>query len=187
MDEEVIHHFTSDQKLQWWGYGEWVEEPDEVNFDHMGLHCKVIRVSAEEPYAKKFHMFGGYLCGYVKIPEFHPFYGKKDIFNFDIDVHGGITCCSDSLFEGYWIGFDCAHSNDSVPSMEKLRKTLPELKEMDQRRKNLFEQFKLDSIDSIWNQTYKNIEFVKAQCKSMAKQVKQAETAAPLVEETPKD
>src|SRR6266852_4741278 len=114
------HLFTSDEKLSWWGYGEWVEEPDEVTFEHMGFACRVIRVAQQEPYIKEVCVFGGHLCGYVNIPVNHPMFSKK-YDEIDVDVHGGLTW-SEMEKGGYWIGFDCAHSGDYCPSLENNRK-----------------------------------------------------------------
>lgn len=33
-EENSKHLLTSDEKIKYWGYGEWVEEPDEVFFTH---------------------------------------------------------------------------------------------------------------------------------------------------------
>lgn len=59
---------------------------------------------------------GGVLawCGYVKIPETHPYHNKNfdDIDN-DINVHGGFTGGDD---EGR-IGFDTCHYGDQYPCM----------------------------------------------------------------------
>lgn len=32
-----VHFHSSDQKIKWFGYGEWAEEPDEVTFEHLGI------------------------------------------------------------------------------------------------------------------------------------------------------
>ncbi len=57
----------------------------------------------------------GFRCGYVKIPEGHPWYGK-DYFDIpEVGVHGGLTYSDkDGLeyLQGFWIGFDCAHCFD---------------------------------------------------------------------------
>ena len=70
----------------------------------------------------------GHLCGYVKVPKGHPYYGK-DYDSMDIDCHGGLTYATmhtgdpdiritkKNNFEkyfskGFWIGFDYAHSGD---------------------------------------------------------------------------
>jgi hypothetical protein len=53
----------------------------------------------------------GYRCGYVKIPEGHPWY-KKDCDEVNANVHGGLTYGADEG-DGWWIGFDCAHLGDA--------------------------------------------------------------------------
>lgn len=86
------------------------------------------------------HPTMGHLCGYVKVPRNHPWYArlmKKRVrrawsrkYSFgatghdalhNVNVHGGVTwsghlptCRQD---RGYWVGFDCAHYDDFVPSM----------------------------------------------------------------------
>ena len=73
------------------------------------------------------------LCGYVKLPENHPYIGL-DLYDithvnnplYELDVHGGVTfadCIGDGYATGfgcahvgdYAIGFDCAHAGDYVP------------------------------------------------------------------------
>lgn len=66
------------------------------------------------------------LCGYVILPENHPYTGI-DLYDDDdkntlykLDVHGGVTF-TDYVEDGYEhagdyvIGFDCAHAGDYVP------------------------------------------------------------------------
>jgi hypothetical protein len=61
----------------------------------------------------------GYRCGYVKVEPGHPWHGKgyDDI---NCDVHGGLTfaepdkpCDKGGPDNGWWVGFDCAHSHDA--------------------------------------------------------------------------
>lgn len=63
----------------------------------------------------------GFRCGYVRVPEDHPAYGKP-YDEIPISVHGGLTF-SDLIEDpeeraqkfpkaGYWIGFDCGHCFD---------------------------------------------------------------------------
>ncbi|MDK7716057.1 hypothetical protein [Aerococcus urinae] len=62
------------------------------------------------------------LCGYVAIPISHPLY-LYNLSTENLEVHGGIT------YEGFlkgdknfwYIGFDCGHSWDFIPSFEKYR------------------------------------------------------------------
>ncbi len=89
----------------------WFEDP---------FWCRILRVQ---------HF--GHLCGYVYIPEKHPYFGKMyntgdDDCTFDAP-HGGITCCHPNTMEEnpdiakqsivkWWrLGFDCMHWNDDPP------------------------------------------------------------------------
>lgn len=67
---------------------------------------------------------GSHRCGYVGVPQEHPWYGLG--YDHDalvhIEVHGGLTYAdgdsdypaeSDGL---WWFGFDCAHSGDGLLS-----------------------------------------------------------------------
>lgn len=67
----------------------------------------------------------GYRCGYVRIPQGHPWHGKDydDVRTTDgdyPDVHGGLTfaepdadCGTDGADDAWWLGFDCAHAGDA--------------------------------------------------------------------------
>jgi hypothetical protein len=71
--------------------------------------------------------------GYVKISSNHPSYGKP-YDEFDVMVHGGVTYSEEVVgdfhgSEGYWIGFDTAHSGDSTERWPK-RSVLEETKEL---------------------------------------------------------
>lgn len=160
-----LHRYHSDSKLAWFGYGEWVEEPDEITFEHDSFTCKVIRIVKFE---NSHDAFGGHLCGYVKIPKDHPWHGKgyDDI---ETNVHGGLTFCGDHLFDGsddYWVGFDCAHSDDICPSIVK---HTGELYEKDPEYKRLTD--KLPRIMGLLP-TYKNIAYAISECKSLAERAK---------------
>ena len=65
--------------------------------------------------------FIGYRCGYIKLEPDHPWYGIEETNNINARVHGGITfseadlaCNKSGEDNGWWIGFDCAHSGDAV-------------------------------------------------------------------------
>lgn len=161
-----------------WPQGPWTDEPDEETFEHAGLACRIIR-----------HSRGGHLCGYVRVPEGHPLYGKgySDVvpdsiresaqaalhsplgkrgiisaFTCDpeapridilFDVHGSLTF-SDELHgvEGHWFGFDCAHAGDLQPCCEY--------------------SFGDDC-------EYRDIEYVRAECRSLAEQLAAVAATAP--------
>ncbi len=155
------HKFTSDEKLTWWGTGEWVEEVDYLEFEYKGFDCLIRRMACQDGPKGK-HIFGGYLCGYVKIPESHNEFGKIDNFESDLDVHGGVTF-SEFIENNFFIGFDCAHSGDYHPSMEKFKKENPFKSPFDL-------QVKFKRYD-IFIRTYKNINFCIEQCKLLVDQL----------------
>lgn len=165
-DIEILneeHLYDTDLKLKHLGYGEWVEEVDILQFNYKGYFCEVYRIFAKEPYAKEEAYFGGHLCGYVKIPENHSCYNKH-YFNIDIDCHGGLTF-SKNTEDGYMIGFDCGHLNDYVPSLKNCKKS------KDQLLEEIFptpEEFKNSAI---FYETYRNVNFVIEECKSIVDQL----------------
>lgn len=62
--------------------------------------------------------YGTHPCGYVEIPEGHPYYNVH-YDNLDIRCHGGLTFNDKLAFEGiaygkYCIGWDYAHVGDYV-------------------------------------------------------------------------
>ncbi|MBO0887470.1 hypothetical protein J2P12_00055 [Candidatus Bathyarchaeota archaeon] len=61
----------------------------------------------------------GSRCGYVRVPPSHPAHGKN-YDDVDVSVHGGLTfaelepCVEHEDGQGWWLGFDCAHSGDAM-------------------------------------------------------------------------
>lgn len=81
---------------------------DEGNFD--GFNYAIIN-------------FGSHPGAYVQIPLNHPYF-KKGYDEMDIEVHGGLTYSDSSHWstnDGYWIGWDYAHSNDFMPLVPSLK------------------------------------------------------------------
>lgn len=172
---EEKHLYTSDEKLKWWGHGEWVEEPDEVNFFHNGISCRIVRMFSWDGHNGE-HAFGGYLNGYISIPKDHPCFGKHMDY-IPVEGNGGITYSEiddqNHPFlpkEGHWIGFDCSHSYDYCPSVEYLKKTQPSLIAIEEEFQQLKNKLGCEN-SSIFNKSYKNIAFCIAECKSMADQL----------------
>ena len=161
--------FTAEQKIKWWGHGEWINEPDEVLFDHHGIQCKVLRIAHPEPNCKDEHVFGGHLCGYVAIPFDHPYY-QKMYEEMDIDCHGGLTYgeCSDR----HWVGFDCAHFFDITPSMEILYEIIPEIKKSTDAINEIYKKLGINQ-SLFFNKSYRNIDFCIAECESIVDQLLQ--------------
>lgn len=142
-----------------WQRGEWDNEPDKRQWQDAdtGLPCLIVRGPS------------GALCGYVGVPETHPYFGKG-YDSVDADAHGGLTFadhCRPGATEGrgichipgegetdhvWWLGFDCAHSGDYCPAYSrKPYAFLPEGYE-----------------------TYKTIAYVTSECASLAAQLKRA-------------
>jgi hypothetical protein len=91
-----FHTLSSDEKLKLFGQGEWVKEPDLVEFEYEGIRCRIRR-----------HPYYGNLCGYILLPANHIWCGKK-YYDLDVDVHGGLSY-GEYGEDGFWIGFDCGH------------------------------------------------------------------------------
>lgn len=124
-----------------WESGPWDDEPDELEWTDpkTDLPCWIRRGPV------------GSLCGYVRVPEGHPWHGGDyDNYIFDCDVHGGLTFggCFDSKPGVFWFGFDCAHGGDLCPGLESW---IPHT-----------------------GDKYRNIEYVKAECTRLAEQIDKA-------------
>jgi hypothetical protein len=145
-----------------WGDGPWNSEPDKEQFSDKatGLPCLI----------KRNHF--GALCGYVGVPEGHPWHGKgyDDIA---ADVHGGLTYAG-SCQEGpegqaichvpapgepeplWWLGFDCHHAWDIAPGMEA------------RERQQGYPPIHIPGC------SYKTVAYVKAECARLAGQAAEA-------------
>ena len=135
---------TREEKIKFWGKGEWCDEPDLVSFSFKGHECIIRRIMVPDGPRGK-HIFGGYLCGYV-ITE-----GKyADWDEISFDVHGGITHMGYLIDIGKsCIGFDCSHFCDLIPSKQK-------------RDEEIRKEFNF-----LRTKTYKNIGFVKKELESL--------------------
>ncbi len=156
MNEEILKEetniYTTDQKLSWFGYGEWIEESDKVTFAYRGMEAEILRAVCKDGR----NVFGGHLCGYVIIPIDIDIGECGD----KLDVHGGITF--DKVKNGeIKIGFDCAHCFDIRPSMERLYKTDPDLIRIRKKYPNSL----------IFERSYKNINFCIDECKKLINQI----------------
>jgi hypothetical protein len=56
-------------------------------------------------------------CGYLSLPEEHPWHGLDYDDIHDINCHGGLTFADTNIagLNRFFIGFDCAHSDDISP------------------------------------------------------------------------
>jgi len=101
-----------------WPSGPWDSEPDRLDFIVAGFSCFVLR------------NLQGAWCGYVGVPESHPYFGK-DYNDVDVVVHHGLTYagkCSPPICHVpsaglpdnvWWLGFDCHHYLDFAPGMAR--------------------------------------------------------------------
>ncbi len=172
------HHWTTDEKIKFLGYGEWVEEADIREFEYLGCEAIVMRVIKREPYAKEEAYFGGHFCGYVKIPKSHPLFRQR---NLDLDCHGGLTC--NEIHEEHWVGFDCAHTGDYVPSIEHFRKTNPSIREL---AKMLPIPEGLDDCP-LFYPVYKNIEFCTQECMNLITQLAVSDAVSKIKKPAPQN
>lgn len=86
------------------------------------------------------------LMGYVYLTKHFDEWGK-DYDRLEITCHGGLTY-SDTEGEYWVIGFDCAHSQDLVPSMS------------------------IHSTDNIfWQGTYRDMEYVESELRNIIEQL----------------
>lgn len=140
-----------------YGEGPWMNEPDKVQWqdEATGLPCLIVR---------NHH---GSLCGYVGVDEKHPLYTHR-YPDADLNCHGGLTFsdfCQDHEHgichivepgepeKVWWLGFDCGHGGDIIPSFLELRNK------------------GIESFTGAWGETYKDIEYVKKECRDLAKQL----------------
>lgn len=135
-----------------WDEGPWMNEPDKKQWEdkETGLPCLIVRATY------------GALCGYVGVPDNHPYY-RKDIDDISgLECHGGLSFadgCQKSNPPGegvchipeegepdntWWLGFDCGHFMDLTP---------------------------LYPIHFEAGETYKTIEYVENQCRDLARQI----------------
>lgn len=155
--------YTKEQKIKLFGQGEWVDEPDLIEFEYKKITCIVERRIIQENLESDL-FFGGFLCGYISIPLGHKYY-HKEYEDIDIDCHGGLTF--GEVSDQHWIGFDCAHLFDYIPSFELFKKTNEDYN-LCMKRFSITKAFERSIL---FNQIYRNIEFCINQCKSMVDQL----------------
>lgn len=153
MDKPKIK-LTQEEKREAFGEGPWVYESDFRKIFPKGLPCRVIRVIREEVSGQ---YFGGHFCGYLELPE-SLFSVERSFLEERLSVHGGITYDEISRNKR-WIGFDCAHAGDLVPSLHK---------------------FGADPVSPFFKNDYKTEHFVIEELRSLAKQVRRVEAVYDL-------
>lgn len=149
-----------------WPAGLWDGEPDKVQWEdkETGMPCLAVR-----------HPICGHWCGYVGVDSDHPLYFEDDQVP-SVNVHYGLTfagACMPAETEEtgvchvpdegepdhvWWFGFDCAHCEDYSP--------------LDQQRAD--ERGYPFTISP--EQSYKTLDFVKAECANLALQLHRIQT-----------
>jgi hypothetical protein len=144
--------FTRESKLELFGDGPWVDEPDRVEWRHEGLPCLVRRVPV------------GVFCGYVAVPWPHPWYALA-ADDCPASAHGGLNysgeCVGDICHvprpgepdRVWWLGFDCGHAGDRLPLIDR------DWQESDESRR-LFADWR-----------YRGVEYVRREVCDLAEQV----------------
>lgn len=154
----------------------WENEPDRVEFKYKGFDCLIRRAAPKSQNPKDWL---GNLCGYVAVTPDHPYYGK-DYSEIDLHAHGGLTysnacrgdICHKTDIEDkvWWFGFDCAHGGDLIPSIWEARQPGGYLHHI---REDLVKSFGSSARDFIFQETYKTIEFVEDEIKSLVDQLEE--------------
>lgn len=148
------------EKIQFWGYGPWVAEPDYMEFEQKGFTCRVNRCYSRH----KDSISGGHLCGYVILTPDHPYY-KMEKEGIPIEIHGGLTYSGylDKEHNEWLIGFDCCHCYDLSPGPL--------------RTQPFFKPFP--------DEEYRTLAYVVEEIKKMVDQLLEAVTTNPIKKETP--
>jgi len=154
---QIIKEYKNLDKAQLFGPGPWVKEADKIQMLQVetDFDCLIVR-----------HPHSGHLCGYVGVPETHPYF-KKGYDEIGVEVHGGLTFANLCAPHGkeeesvchvplpgrsdqvWWLGFDCAHAGDKSPIDKKYG-------------------FDYSHV----YQTYKTIDYVKEEIEKLALQLK---------------
>jgi len=156
---------------QFWSKGPWDNEPNKKKFKYKGFEGFINRNDL------------GALCGYVEIPLNHPILKCLDIDEdgleyekLPLDVHGGVTFGKKATnrksgIEYYVVGFDCAHSEDLIPFSTWM--TNPDLPEEIKRNESVQKLIALEeqSKYGFLKRTYRDIDFVTKEIKSMIDQI----------------
>ena len=151
--KKIIEEYSASKDKQNWPDGEWKSESDEDSFEYNGYRCRIQRADTT-----------GSLCGYVALPKDHEF-SKIDYMDIDIEAHGGITYGQEDDQGVYWIGFDCAHWGDYSPKHAIIEKLSNRLFDLQSKYPHCLQERDKGS-------TYKNIEFVRNECRRIVDQLK---------------
>lgn len=111
-EEQALNHKVD---RTGWPKGPWDEEPDRIEWRHLGFACLMVRSDV------------GVWCGYLGVPPGHPWHGDPDPEG--ACAHGGVnyaSACAGRVChvaqpgepaDVWWLGFDCGHAFDLIPSI----------------------------------------------------------------------
>lgn len=147
-----------------WGIGPWNDEPADT----------IVHGEYKE---YKYHLQRSQLgtwCGYVEVDPASP-YALEDYDKIKLEVYGGVTYSEGGKYrktgkETFFIGFDCAHSDDLIPGAEILKQAIIDSGDSKLKKLNELTQ-KLESTIPYLKKTYKTLEFATNECKSMIDQI----------------
>ena len=135
-------------------------EPSRESFNYRGYKCLIIR-----------HPEFLHLCGYVGIPEGHKYY-KKHYDEVPLEVHGGLSFSDfwEDENDGLWyLGFDTGHAWDLSPGMHRRNEPTKSKYWIDGVEHEYVERDLGEEL--MKNETYRDIEYVRLQCKKMVRQL----------------
>ena len=127
------------------GFEYWILRPEYWENNYI-IHDSILTGDSFTSYCKYFH-----LCGYVVIPKESKYYIDNRRDSYDVKCHGGLTYAGSrkDLDIEFCIGFDCAES------------------ECDAAIFNMSS----NSIELYEGQTYKTVNYVEEECKSIINQL----------------
>lgn len=163
LEEPGTYILTSNEKLEKWGYGEWIEEPDVYEFEHKGFKCVISR---EIEGARRLFSGGesGFLNAFLRVLYGHPWWTAEG--EIECEVYECLTYSSKDVRNEKWLGFSCRHEKDLVPS---------EYKEV---MKNLIKVNNTIYAEGVKEKVYKNIAFVKEELIKFADQAFEAQSSS---------
>lgn len=95
------------EKLEIFGHGPWINEDDEIEFVHTGIHCRVSRSRAM-----------GCLIGVCDLPSFFRVHEDCRLLDFVAHKEGRLSTIT--KLTGVSIKFACFHEDDLIPSEHRI-------------------------------------------------------------------
>lgn len=135
----------------------------ESRFEYKGFPCVVLFMPI------------GYRCGYVGLPKYNIYYGKK-YDDIPMDCHCGLTYSDCELYgqddmNTWWIGFDCGHCFDGIDikSFEKYYMDELKSKAVDTQRSAMLGVYQMYRICNEY--PVRTQEYVENECRKIVDQI----------------